>query len=86
MARHELWIELADEPGNLARLAGDLAGCGANVVDIEVHGGGAGTVLDRIVVDVPGHHEASLGAVAARYRAAHRVLDAPSPTGARTEI
>jgi ACT domain-containing protein len=79
MARHELWIELLDEPGNLARLAGDLAACGANVVDIHVHAGGDGTVTDRIVVDVPDHRSADLVRVIARYQATHREVDPTVP-------
>ena len=75
MTRHELWIELVDEPGNLARLAGDLAACGANVVDIHVHPGGDGTVTDRIVVDVPDDRSAELAPIVARYRATHRQTD-----------
>jgi ACT domain-containing protein len=79
MSRHELWVELTDEPGNLARLAGDLAACGANVVDIEVRPGAAGTVLDRIVVDVPDGREGALEVVATRYLASYREVD-PSST------
>jgi ACT domain-containing protein len=78
MSRHELWVELADEPGNLARLAGDLAACGANVVDIEVRAGAEGTVLDRIVVDVPDGRERALEVVATRYLASCREVDPSS--------
>jgi ACT domain-containing protein len=78
MGRHELWVELADEPGNLARLAGDLAACGANVVDIEVRAGAEGTVLDRIVVDVPDGRERALEVVATRYLASYREVDPSS--------
>ncbi len=80
MTRHELWVELVDEPGNLARLAGDLAACGANVVDIDVSTGGDGTATDRIVVDVPDHRSAELVAVLARYHATQRVIDPLPPT------
>jgi ACT domain-containing protein len=80
MTRHELWVELVDEPGNLSRLAGDLAACGANVVDIDVHAGGDGTVTDRIVVDVPDHRTTDLVEVVDRYRAAHREIDPSTPS------
>ena len=50
MARHELWVELADKPGNLAAVAAELAACGANIVHLDVHAGGDSTVIDRLVV------------------------------------
>jgi GNAT superfamily N-acetyltransferase len=84
MARHELWVELADRPGNLAALAGDLAACGANIVHLDVHPGPGDTVIDRLVVQVPDARSDDLAAVAARYRAAARpadqVLPRPTPT------
>ena len=52
MARHELWVELADRPGNLAALAGDLAACGANIVHLDVHPGPGDTVIDRDLLKV----------------------------------
>jgi GNAT superfamily N-acetyltransferase len=83
MARHELWVELADRPGNLAALAGDLAACGANIVHLDVHPGPGDTVIDRLVVQVPDARSDDLAAVAARYRAAaspaDQVLPRPTP-------
>jgi GNAT superfamily N-acetyltransferase len=82
MARHELWVELADQPGNLAALAGDLAACGANIVHLDVLDGTGDTVIDRLVVQVPGQRSGELAAVARRYGASLRPLDgsgAPDP-------
>jgi GNAT superfamily N-acetyltransferase len=53
MARHELWVELADQPGRLAAVAADLAACGANIVHLDVHPTPGTTVVDRLVVEVP---------------------------------
>ncbi len=75
MARHELWVELADRPGNLAALAGDLAACGANIVHLDVLAGSGDTVIDRLVVQVPDHRSGELVAVARRYGATLRPLD-----------
>jgi GNAT superfamily N-acetyltransferase len=75
MARHELWVELADRPGNLAALAGELAACEANIVHLDVHAGTGSTVIDRLVVDVPDGRSADLAAVARRAGATLRVLD-----------
>jgi GNAT superfamily N-acetyltransferase len=81
MARHELWVELADRPGNLAALAGDLAACGANIVHLDVHAGPGDTVIDRLVVQVPDARGHELAAVADRCGATLRELDAAgSPT------
>src|SRR5262245_60086536 len=66
MARHELWVELADRPGNLAAVAADLAACGANIVHLDVHAGGPATVIDRLVVQVPDDRTRELAAAAAR--------------------
>jgi GNAT superfamily N-acetyltransferase len=66
MARHELWVELEDRPGNLAAVAADLAACGANIVQLDVHAGGAGTVVDRLVVQVPDDRSADLAAALGR--------------------
>ncbi len=82
MARHELWVELADRPGNLAALAGDLAACGANIVHLDVLDGTGDTVIDRLVVQVPDQRSGELVAVARRYGATLRPLDdsdAPQP-------
>jgi GNAT superfamily N-acetyltransferase len=87
MARHELWVELADRPGNLAALAGDLATCDANIVHLDIHAGPGATVVDRLVVDVPPDRTADLIAVARRSGATLRHLDggadtvAPEPDG-----
>lgn len=75
MARHELWVELADRPGNLAALAGDLAACGANIIHLDVHAGAGDTVIDRLVVQVPDHRTGELAAVARRCGATLRPLD-----------
>jgi GNAT superfamily N-acetyltransferase len=75
MARHELWVELADRPGNLAALAGDLAACGANIVHLDVLAGTGDTVIDRLVVQVPDHRSGELMAVAQRCGATLRSLD-----------
>jgi GNAT superfamily N-acetyltransferase len=66
MARHELWVELADRPGNLAAVAADLAACGANIVHLDVHAGGDATVIDRLVVQVPDGRSHELAEAAAR--------------------
>lgn len=79
MARHELWVELADRPGNLAALAGDLAACGANIVHLDVHSGPGDTVVDRLVVQVPDGRSDELAAVAGRYGAERRDLDVAAP-------
>jgi GNAT superfamily N-acetyltransferase len=79
MARHELWVELADRPGNLAAVAADLAACGANIVQLDVHAGGAGTVVDRLVVQVPDARSAELAAAAARCGATLLHLDEVDP-------
>ena len=52
MGRHELWVELADTPGNLAAVAAGMAACGANILHLDVHAGGEATVVDRLVVQV----------------------------------
>lgn len=75
MARHELWVELADTPGNLAALAGDLAACGANIVHLDVHAGPGATVIDRLVVEMPDARSHELAAVADRCGATLRQLD-----------
>jgi GNAT superfamily N-acetyltransferase len=75
MARIELWVELADRPGNLAALAGDLAACGANIVHLDVHAGPGDTVIDRLVVQVPDARCGELAAVADRCGATLRPLD-----------
>jgi GNAT superfamily N-acetyltransferase len=77
MARYEVWVEVPDSPGNLAALAGDLAACGANIVHLDVHAAAGSTVIDRLVVQVPGDHADRLGAVADRYGATLRPLDDP---------
>jgi GNAT superfamily N-acetyltransferase len=74
MARHELWVKLADRPGNLAALAGDLAACDANIVHLDVHAGGDDTVIDRLVVQVPDGREGDLAAVAGRFGASLRAV------------
>jgi GNAT superfamily N-acetyltransferase len=80
MARHELWVELVDRPGNLAALAGDLAACGANIVHLDVHPGPGDTVIDRLVVQVPDARSHELAAIAQSYRAAVRDIDGTGPT------
>jgi GNAT superfamily N-acetyltransferase len=84
MARHELWVELADTPGNLAALAGDLAACGANIVHLDVHAGPGDTVIDRLVVQVPDARGHELAAVADRCGATLRHLDGADPPTAST--
>lgn len=79
MARHELWVELADRPGNLAALAGDLAACGANIVHLDVHPGPHDTVIDRLVVHVPERRSPELASVAERCGATLRRLDDAEP-------
>ena len=85
MARHELWVELADRPGNLASLAGDLAACGANIVHLDVHAGTGDTVIDRLVVQVPDHRQGELAEVARRCGATLRPLDDGSDPGSSTD-
>jgi GNAT superfamily N-acetyltransferase len=79
MARHELWVELADRPGNLAAVAADLAACGANIVHLDVHAGGDATVIDRLVVQVPDGRSRELAAAAARCGATLLHLDEADP-------
>lgn len=81
MARHELWVELADRPGNLATLAGELAACGANIVHLDVHAGPADTVIDRLVVDVADARTGELVALADARGAILRRLDERHPPG-----
>jgi GNAT superfamily N-acetyltransferase len=81
MARHELWVELADRPGNLATLAGELAACGANIVHLDVHAGPADTVIDRLVVDVADTHTGQLLALANARGAILRRFDERRPPG-----
>ena len=64
MGRHELWVELADRPGNLAAVAADLASCGANILHLDVHAGSESTVVDRLVVQVPDERGHELAAAA----------------------
>src|SRR5262245_58794533 len=66
MGRHELWVELADSPGNLAAVAADLAACGANILHLDVHSAGEATVVDRLVVQVPDERAHDLAEAAAR--------------------
>jgi GNAT superfamily N-acetyltransferase len=68
-------VELADRPGNLAALAGDLAACGANIVHLDVLAGTGDTVIDRLVVQVPDHRSGELTSVAQRCGATQRSLD-----------
>ncbi len=79
MARHELWVELADKPGNLAAVAADLAACGANIVHLDVHAGGDATVIDRLVVQVPDERSHELAEAAARCGATLLHLDDVDP-------
>lgn len=81
MARHELWVELADRPGNLATLAGELAACGANIVHLDVHAGPADTVIDRLVVDVADARSGELLALADARGAILRRFDERRPPG-----
>ncbi len=85
MARHELWVELADRPGNLAALAGDLAACGANIVHLDVHAGPGDTVIDRLVVQVPDARSHELTVVAQRCGATLRPLDGAN-TSTATQV
>jgi hypothetical protein len=79
MARHELWVELADRPGNLAAVAADLAACGANIVHLDIHAGGHATVIDRLVVQVPDERSHELADAAARCGATLLHLDEVDP-------
>lgn len=79
MARHELWVELADRPGNLAAVAAELAACGANIVHLDVHAGGDATVIDRLVVQVPDERSHELAGAAARCGATLLQIDEVSP-------
>jgi Acetyltransferase (GNAT) family len=79
MGRHELWVELADRPGNLAAVAADLAACGANIVHLDVHAGGDATVIDRLVVQVPDERSHELAEAAARCGATLLHLDDADP-------
>lgn len=80
MARFELWVEVADRPGNLAALAGDLAACEANIVHLDVHAGSGDTVVDRLVVQIPAHRAPELADVTRRFGGTMRPLhdDAPA--------
>lgn len=75
MARYELWVEVADRPGNLAALAGDLAACEANIVHLDVHAGSGDTVVDRLVVQIPDHRGPGLAEVTRRFGGTMRPLD-----------
>jgi GNAT superfamily N-acetyltransferase len=79
MGRHELWVELADRPGNLAAVAADLASCGANILHLDVHAGSESTVVDRLVVQVPDERSHDLAAAAARCGATLLHLDDADP-------
>lgn len=79
MGRHELWVELADTPGNLAAVAADMAACGANILHLDVHAGGEATVVDRLVVQVPDERSPELAAAAARCGAILLGLDEADP-------
>jgi hypothetical protein len=79
MGRHELWVELADTPGNLAAVAADMAACGANILHLDVHAGGEATVVDRLVVQVPDERSHELASVAARCGATLLGLDEADP-------
>jgi hypothetical protein len=79
MGRHELWVELADTPGNLAAVAADLAACGANILHLDVHAGGEATVVDRLVVQVPDERSHELAEAAARCGATLLHLDEADP-------
>jgi len=82
MVRHELWVELEDRPGNLAAVAADLAACGASIVQLDVHAGAPGTVVDRLVVQVPDDRSGDLEAAAARL-AGHLAAPARAPVPRR---
>jgi GNAT superfamily N-acetyltransferase len=75
VARFELWVEVADTPGNLAALAGELAACGANILHLDIHDTGAGTVVDRLVVQVPDARGKDVAAVARRNGGNIRALE-----------
>jgi GNAT superfamily N-acetyltransferase len=75
VARFELWVEVADTPGNLAALAGELAACGANILHLDIHDTGAGTVVDRLVVQVPDARGSDVADVARRNGGNIRPLD-----------
>jgi hypothetical protein len=79
MGRHELWVELADTPGNLAAVAADLAACGANILHLDVQAGGEATVVDRLVVQVPDERSHELAEAAARCGATLLDLDEADP-------
>ena len=79
MARYELWVEVADRPGNLAALAGDLAACGANIVHLDVHAGGGDTVVDRLVVQLHEDRGPELAAVTRRFGGMMHPLDGDAP-------
>ena len=85
MARFELWVEVADRPGNLAALAGDLAACGANIVHLDVHAGSGDTVIDRLVVQVPDDRGPELAEVARRCGGTMRALDDGDAASARPQ-
>jgi hypothetical protein len=67
MARQELWVGLADQPGRLAAVAADLGACGARLVDLDMHADGDGSLVDRLVVDVPDDRHDELAAAAGRW-------------------
>ena len=51
-----LWqvrVHVPDDPGQLARLAGDVAALGGNIVSVAVHGCDERCVIDDLVVDLP---------------------------------
>jgi hypothetical protein len=79
MGRHELWVELADTPGNLAAVAAGMAACGANILHLDVHAGGEATVVDRLVVQVADDRSHELAEAAARCGATLLDLDDADP-------
>ncbi|HZM38333.1 MAG TPA: hypothetical protein VFB94_04420 [Acidimicrobiales bacterium] len=79
MGRHELWVELADTPGNLAAVAAGMAACGANILHLDVHAGGEATVVDRLVVQVADERSHELAEAAARCGATLLDLDDADP-------
>jgi hypothetical protein len=51
MRFHRLRIQVDDLPGRLAAVAANLAACGVNIVDIDVHSAGSRARVDELIVE-----------------------------------
>ena len=81
---YRLRVELVDEPGALSRIAGILAGCGADVVSVDIHDHDEGRAVDEIVVRVPEEWTPAEVAASLADQGAGRLLDC-SAAGPRVD-